>query len=113
MKNDHRIFLPLLSMNPERRAPSRPVPEACLQRAEAVLGSPITWFRVLLRAHDWRSELSMSLVAADVRRLILIWAKEVSASLRRLLPFRGSLHNLFQEILAPLGWGEGFVPNLS
>jgi len=42
--------------------------------------------------------LTPTLVAADVRRLILFSAKEVRASLRRLLQFRGSMCEYFGEI---------------
>ena len=43
----------------------------------------------------------MNLVAADVRRLILIWAKKVRASLRRLLRFRASIWECLREIHSP------------
>ena len=43
--------------------------------------------------------LTMNLVAADVRRLILFPTKEVRASLRRLQQFRGSMREKFRGIL--------------
>ena len=41
----------------------------------------------------------MPLVAADVRRLILIWTKEVRASLRRLLRFGDARHEFVRGVL--------------
>ena len=42
----------------------------------------------------------MNLVAADVRRLILFRLKEVGASSRRLLRFRGSMREIFRVNLS-------------
>lgn len=47
------------------------------------------------------SRLPLNLVAADVRRLTLLWAEEVRASLRRLLQFRGSKRESVRAILTP------------
>src|SRR6266498_2875796 len=55
-------------------------------------------------------ELSMNLVAADVRRLTLFPGKEVRASLRRLLRFRGSMREvllgriLSMNLVGPTCW---------
>ena len=63
---------------------SRTAFRATLKRHEC--RAPVRWFIVPMRAFEIVAT-SMNLVAADVRRLILFWAKAVRASLRRLLRF--------------------------
>ena len=91
---------PVLSMNLtwERRLPAGVSRKGKSQPplAGKMPALPGSWPQCV---QNWRSRLPMNLVGADVRRLIPIWAKEVRASLRRLLRFRGSIRERFREIL--------------
>src|SRR5216117_2876637 len=77
--------------------------EIASRRAGSESGAP-TGFMAPMGVQCWRWRLPMKLVAADVRRLTFLRGKEVRASLRRLLRFRGSMReDLLGRILSRVG----------